>query len=358
MGPNLIIDKSTFQGLSAAEHSLLGVLFKQGLPPVLGYEIIADLAKKSTGRRRMKKPPKEKVQELARKFHGSGPVVVVDYRTACLGNLNGTRVPMTGQLPVGHGTRHDHEDGSWGLMIDLHPINRAIMRWSAGHFLTPEQVFAEGWRNQYKGLKPEAFRQRLHQERLVSRRVEHPSELRAAVDAVFDLDGHQQIWLEWLLDQLRVGTGRKAAIMGRWTLAGEPHLREYAPYAAHCVRSMLALDIAVRSRLLKWNSTHIYDLQYLFYQPFCMVFASTDNLHRLLSPVLKRRNQDFLDGAVLKIELAALNAADVGIGPSRVQGELTPGQAAFKAAAPTIFQMHQDHLWGGAKGARPTDSID
>jgi hypothetical protein len=46
-------------------------------------------------------------------------------------------------------------------------------------------------------------------------------------------------------------------------------------------------------------------LQYLNYLPFCQVFSSNDRLHRLLVPVLKRKNQTFLTGDELRATLKA-----------------------------------------------------
>ncbi len=54
---------------------------------------------------------------------------------------------------------------------------------------------------------------------------------------------------------------------------------------------------------MKWNPTNWVDLQYLYYLPFCMVFASEDRLHRLLAPLLIRANQDFVTGFELKADL-------------------------------------------------------
>jgi hypothetical protein len=63
--------------------------------------------------------------------------------------------------------------------------------------------------------------------------------------------------------------------------------------------------MAVHHKLFKWAPTHVVDLQYLNYLPFCQVFSSNDRLHRLLAPVLKRDDQTFLTGDELKTTLRA-----------------------------------------------------
>jgi hypothetical protein len=59
------------------------------------------------------------------------------------------------------------------------------------------------------------------------------------------------------------------------------------------------------------------DAHYLFYLPFCHVFASFDRLHRLLAPLFLRPDQRFLSGDDLKRELAASIETRKSLRPKR-----------------------------------------
>ena len=49
-------------------------------------------------------------------------------------------------------------------------------------------------------------------------------------------------------------------------------------------------------------------MAYLFYLPFCMIFISSDKLHKQCAPLFLRTDQQFVWGLELKADLAALNA--------------------------------------------------
>ena len=48
-------------------------------------------------------------------------------------------------------------------------------------------------------------------------------------------------------------------------------------------------------------------MAYLFYLPFCVVFVSSDKLHRKCAPLLLRDNQEFVWGPDLKAGLNEIN---------------------------------------------------
>ena len=55
-------------------------------------------------------------------------------------------------------------------------------------------------------------------------------------------------------------------------------------------------------------NSNLIDLSYLYYLPFCMVFASRDRLHEQLAPLFLRPRQRCVWGDDLKAGLKALNA--------------------------------------------------
>jgi hypothetical protein len=49
------------------------------------------------------------------------------------------------------------------------------------------------------------------------------------------------------------------------------------------------------------------DIAYLYYLPFCMVFASSDNLHKRVVPLFLRPDQSFVEGPDLKADLKKID---------------------------------------------------
>src|SRR2546425_1528769 len=138
MGPITILDKSAFQALSYNEHITFDIHFELNLVPPLVYEIVGDLSNQF----RNGVLPQQKVQELSRKFGGSGGVVAFPYDELCVQSLLGAIVPMTGQIIPDNWFR-----APTGLiLIDLSPLNHAIMRWAHGDFTEMDRIFAERWR--------------------------------------------------------------------------------------------------------------------------------------------------------------------------------------------------------------------
>ena len=79
-------------------------------------------------------------------------------------------------------------------------------------------------------------------------------------------------------------------------------LRERAPYLGSVTRLVLTLMCGLPRGLVGPRPTHVIDLIYLYYAPFCHAFASSDKLHRDLWPATTTGAQ-FLWGPDLLQEL-------------------------------------------------------
>jgi hypothetical protein len=112
-------------------------------------------------------------------------------------------------------------------------------------------------------------------------------------------------------------------------------VQDYAPYGAFITRLSLVYICAITKELLSAGEQDVADMQYLFYAPWCHVFASNDKLHRTLWPAVAQHAKAFfmwgddLWGDDLKNDLTApagLCAQD----PERVAGSVPirlPGSA-------------------------------
>jgi hypothetical protein len=97
-------------------------------------------------------------------------------------------------------------------------------------------------------------------------------------------------------------------IIEAWKRKGRRPLKAFAPYAAHVVAVELFFQFGLAAHLIASNRpSNRTDIAYLFYLPFCTLFASSDNLHRRTAPHFLRPDQEFVWGHDLKAGLKAVN---------------------------------------------------
>ena len=297
MGPITILDKSAFQALSAREHFFVFKHLMSNTTPVLVYEVLGDLTKQVAAGA----SPAERVVTLARKFGGSGGPINASYLILAKADLLGGTVPMTGQIIPDNSVTTDRM-----MMVDLSPLNHSIMRWRVGEFSESEEDVSRLWRTHTRSLTYSGLNDSLNRNHLI---LPRPSSEEAVAAVADDLLGRlplQDVWATWAIEQF-VGTREDAELAARrWRTSPRAFFADYAPYTYHCLRCLLSLVIAVRHGFLGKKPTHLVDVQYLYYLPFCHVLVSDDRVHRLLAPQLLRDNQTFVRGKELKASLAAV----------------------------------------------------
>jgi hypothetical protein len=348
MGPVLLLDKSTFQMLSKEEHFIRERFFFENITPILVTEILGDLSKAMSGGR----SAAAKVAELSAKFLGSGNPLNHDARLLAVQSLIGNDVPMTGQVLARGGTYVPGEHPGW--FFDIGEWNKAIMRWREGEFTEFERQYAELWRETTHRPGFPAIWEGIYRSGVILPRVANAGELKKALEEITSESGLQDVWLTILLKLLQPRKAEEAHIRRRWDSAFQS-LRTFAPYAYHYLKASVSLVMAVRSGLFKWAPTHILDLQYLTYLPFCNVFSSDDKLHRLLAPILIREDQTFLPGAAFKATLRAESEAWKALDDATQ----TRYRYAFSCPIPDnnslLFTTWNRYCtqWGGGNGAIP-----
>lgn len=93
-----------------------------------------------------------------------------------------------------------------------------------------------------------------------------------------------------------------------WSVDQFRPLADYAPYAAHVLVVELFFQIALAANLISAErASNRIDIAYLCYLPFSMVFVSSDKLHRRCTPMFLRKNQEFVWGPDLKVDLGRLD---------------------------------------------------
>lgn len=147
MGPITLFDKSFIQSLSLDESVWFDHFFHTNICPLFYVETLADLHK-ATKRDRT---PEKEVRIIADKFPELHGTPNVQHATACMGELFGHRVPMTGQLLVAGG-RPVKAGGKSGIVFEESPEANAFSRWQKHDFLEIERQHARGWREMVTNL--------------------------------------------------------------------------------------------------------------------------------------------------------------------------------------------------------------
>lgn len=304
MGPIALFDKSFLEGLNVDEAVLFDFFFYSVTSPIFYVETLADLEKPAS-RGRTAEQVVGSVAFKTPQMHG-GPNV--HHRTLVLQNLMGQEVPMMGQIMVAGGIPVQVE-GETGVVFRKTPEAEAFSRWQQGEFEEVERKFAAKWRQELKTLSLHdiaAQAQNYGVDLTICKTIESA---RDVADLVIS-DLSPQLQIMFAIEKLQVPAQLQESILQKWQAAGEPTLSELAPYAHFVLRIQIFFEIALATgKISADRPSNLNDIAYLFYLPFCMVFLSTDRLHRSCAPLFMSTNQQFLWGADVKADLHANHVA-------------------------------------------------
>jgi hypothetical protein len=299
MGPITLFDKSFLQSISTDESVWFDHFFMPIVCPVFYVETLGDLAKAPTRRG----PPEVIVRDIANKFPEWAGSPCVFHTQLAINDLLGNHIELCFQIP-----RPGGRPVKSGVVFEQTPEEEAFHRWHNGQFHEVERLAAAHWRKALSeldliavgkemralGFTPSACRSleegRAIADRLVSG-TDHPYARLALAARFFDIPGHLH-----------------PQITQAWQRSGKRTLPEFAPYAAYALTVELFFQIALGAGLIGGERpSNRTDIAYLFYLPFAMVFASSDNLHRRITPLFLRPDQALVWGIDLKQSLKAVN---------------------------------------------------
>lgn len=301
-GPILIFDKSALQALTLDESVLLDHFFLTNVTPVFYVESLADLEKEDAKGR---SPEEALIADLVNKTPVFHPYPNVYHRTLVLQDLLGHRVAMTGQIALAGGIPKRDPGGGVSVHFKEAPEAETIRRWKAGQFHEVERLYARQWR---AALSSVDFDNTIELVRRIvppDQRIRGLNEARAFADAFVSRSGREILTFAQQL--LGVPNEHVGAIDRRYTSAGRPPLREFAPYGAFVLTVDLVFYLGMGIGQISGNRSNVIDVSYLYYLPFCMVFTSGDSLHARLAPLFLRPDQEFVWAPDLKAGLGQLN---------------------------------------------------
>ena len=302
MGPVIILDKSALQALSREEIFFLHKHYFVNLLPVLFAEVLGDLHKYGTDKRLSR----SEVGQVARKLTGLGAVLNGDHRTMIEGELLGFPVPMKRKPALFGGRRVNDSSGGFGIVFDESPEQLAALRWSEGRFEEIEEAVAAFWRRH--AASADLARPGAGWDRLVTCRKK-PATLDEAARQVkrnLTLARDHRPHIQWLTRQMGFPPAYEATVLTRWDGYHAVFMETAAPYSYYCVHLLLTFSLGLESGLVPPKPTNRIDLEYLFYLPFCRVFATRDKQQRSMAAAFLEQDQDLVDGNELKSDLARL----------------------------------------------------
>jgi hypothetical protein len=325
--PIILFDKSFLQSLKYDEARWLDPLFLSNICPIFYIETLADLSKTQ----KLTRTSLEEVKIIAEKTPQFNAFPCSHHQNLCLSNLLGNQIPMTGQIPVE--CKVIIIDNKKVGFTENNPTLEAFNRWRNKDYYSVEHTFAKIWRD---SLLTNALDTALSE---VKKFYIQPTEFRTldqvneAVHRIRSEKGYSDLMFLIILDVLGIPDEAQNPIIDRWVKFGNPSLDEFAPYASYLLAVNLFFIFAVLSGLISSKRpSHIIDLAYLYYLPFCMVFISTDKFHKEISNYFLRENQEFIWGEDLK---KSLNEIDENyMSTSSIEKE--KGLVSFVSTSPRI----------------------
>jgi hypothetical protein len=345
MGPITLFDKSFLQSLSLNESVWFDHFFYPNICPLFYVETLADLTKTN---QRSGRSAEEEVRIIADKTPVVSGGPCVHHRELCIANLLGMRVAMRGQIPVAGARGVEAQDGKKGVVYDASPESQAFSRWQRGEFAEIERNFAGAWRDMLTELNLEDTAKRMRSVGIDSSTCKSIEQAHASAMSLVRSRAKPFEQMALLFAFVNIPRELHREILERWAVDRYRPLADYAPYAAHVLAVELFFQIALATGLISAERpSNRIDVGYLFYLPFCMVFTSSDKLHRRCATSFLRKDQEFVWGPDLKAELARLNR-DFAQLPEheREKGIMKFARRPTGADDTLIVQMWDRHLPG------------
>jgi len=297
-----LFDKSFLQSLTVDESVWFDHFFITNICPIFYVETLADLDKQV----RKGRTSEQEVEIIAKKspeVHGSPCIHHFDL---CVNDLTGFSVPMTGQIPI-RGRTVKVEDKTSGF-AEPSPESEAFSRWQKGEFLNIERQFARYWRTALSNLDLNAVARNFGILGIDAKSCKSLEDAKSISKNIVYSNSEPHRIMELAFIFLGFTEELRLRILERWANSNYSPLHEYAPYVAHVLTIELFFHIALAAGLISsaHPSNHI-DIAYLFYLPFCMIFVSSDHLHKQCVPLFLREDQAFIWGQDLKKSLTKIN---------------------------------------------------
>ena len=303
-GPILIFEKSALQSLSTDEAVWLDNFFQSNLTPLFFIETLADLEKQF----KSGKNPEDVVGDIALKTPDRGAHPNAHHRRLAEAELYGLDTVAMDGRGILVGGKPVILNGQKGMIFSQSPEEEAFHRWQRRDFLGVERNIAKNWRAALAVADYEERYRFFRQGFLGGKSLKDLQEVKTRTDECIDRSD-QEGTFRLGMTLFNLLPSAQEEIIQRWRASGKPKIREFAPYFTFLYSVELFFYLGMASDLISRDRpTNKVDLAYLYYLPFCKVFASKDKLHERTLPLFMRSNQTFVRSEDLKADLAKLDA--------------------------------------------------
>jgi len=299
VGPTVLFDKSFLQSLTVDEAVIFDHFFIPVVCPMFYVETLADLEKSV----RPGRTPEDEVRIVAQKTPEMNGTPCAHYMEMCGPNLMGQNVPMTGQIPI-IGGKAVRVDERRGVVFEERPEAEAFRRWQAAEFLEVERRFAKAWRTDLNAVDTLTVAAGIRAMGIDPQTCKTFQEAKTLADEFVASNTLPLDRIKLAVLALGLPPESERYIAEQWSRAAFLPLVKYAPFAAHVLTVELFFHIALQANLITPSDRQ--DIAYLSYLPFCMIFVSSDKLHRHCAPLFLRTDQSFVWGFDLKTDLGRL----------------------------------------------------
>jgi hypothetical protein len=344
-GPILIFDKSFLQSLKVDEAVWLDNFFLTVITPLFFVETLADLEKEVHGGR----TPEQVVGGLAQKTPDMQSHMATHHGTLLWAELHGQKIPMDGRIPRAGG-RLVELDGKQGVIYEMSNEEEAFDRWQRGQFLDLERQIAKVWRRNVTNIDHSANYALFKEFYGSFRRPRTLADAKHIADTLIDLMDEEKA-IRFGLALLGVPIEFHDGVIGRWAAGGKRPIGEFAPYFRHMFSVDFFFHLAIGADLISrvrpaGKADNKVDVAYLYYLPFCMVFVSSDNLHKRVVPLFLRPDQSFVEGPDLKADLKKIDEHYAQL-PQELtsQGVYTFATSPPDGVCPKVTELWNKHLF-------------
>jgi hypothetical protein len=350
MGPITLFDKSFLQAISLDEAVWFDRFFMPVVCPVFYVETLGDLGKETS---RLGAAENAVVKDVAQKFPEMGGSPCASHADIAVNDLLGLHVPMDGRVP-----RPGGRPVKSGTVYDPGPEELAFGRWQQGKFRDVERIAAATWRKTLSELDLNKVASELRSVGVDGKSCNTLEHARLLADTVVSDANHVMSVLSLAVAFLQIPQHLHGPIIEAWKKEGRRPLKVFAPYAAHVVAVELFFQFGLAAHLIASNRpSNRTDIAYLFYLPFCTLFASSDNLHRRTAPHFLRPDQEFIWGHDLKAGLKAVNTHFLQV----PEEQREKGIMSFADVPPDsnmVADLWDKHLRSGVRREQPEPGRD
>jgi hypothetical protein len=336
--PFLLFDKSSLESLSTDEAALLSHFFSCVITPVFFVECLADLAKTLT--RRSRGTQESLVASLAKRTPDHEDYLSIHHMDLLEAEFANTPLPRLRGGPFPPQRKQVQLGDHTGMIFQATDEQEAMIRWMDFRFLEAERKYAKAWREQLAAINLSDRVERL--KACIGNHWRRPHSLDDALamtNVIIDYIDPVRL-LGYGLDLFGLDA-RKDSIISDWTKIKRPPIRERFRQLVHMMAVNICFSLLLPTRLLSnVKESHVVDLAYLYYLPYCSAFTSKDDFHVKIAPLFLAPDQTFVKGDDLKADLKKLDSRYTALD----QSELDKGLEGF-ARFPPDDDFLTTRLW-------------